>query len=527
LIRGKHVKQSLFKVILGTRFTVRSFNVPIHMRRTHVQGTITSRSCQRQLFRYYFLAVISIMQIRFRRSAFALATIANVATLAFAQTPPASPQLQGPPAVPSDAPTVMACVDGRSYQCSGTDAIRTDNGVILTGSGVQVYGNSTSDLAAANANVGGATGMALASGGVAEMRIAKDANFAGSNPALILNKLGIKWDDKAERPTIIETFQATQGRTVFTANGTLASVSLPDPSNLGFYDFATKGTAATQANYANNRYFPRMNNPPRCGTDTPPGACPTVETAGVQVTPGDWRTVGAIPDETDASRLHEDGDVHAGNGKPGANGQPTVLPDASGVGVPFPGSKGFRDLRNLSYQYANLAKWLTQDAVGIPEWGGTNEHNQNRRGIIAYGDVTSSASVPDTGTTSYPGFAYGWYARTANEEPVPFFAGATVTIDFATRQVAVAVANAITEDAVAAPLAAINFNAAAGLGANGSNVANYLAGPIAAGTLTGGLGGRLFGPGVTAAPAEVGTVFSLADPATGAVLIGGIIARRR
>jgi hypothetical protein len=475
------------------------------------------------------------MQIQFRLSAFALATLASVAALAPADpvlaqtgpTTPAPPPVQGPPAVTGNAPTAMACVDGPSYQCSGSDAIRTDNGVILTSSGVQVYGTSTSDLAANNPNVGGATGMALASGGVAEMRIAKDTNFQVSNPALILNKLGIKWDDKKERPTIIETFQATQGRTVFTANGTLASVSLPDPSNLGFYDYATKGTAATQANYANNRYFPRMNNPPRCGTDTPPGACPTVETAGVQVTPGDWRTGGAIPDEAGASRLHEDGDVHAGNATPGPNGQPTALPGGSGIGVPFPGSKGYRDLRNLSYQYANLAKWLTKDAVSIPEWGGANEHNQNRRGLIAYGDVTAPASVPNTGTASYSGLAYGWYARAANEDPAPVFAFAAITVDFATRQVAVAVGNAITEDAMAAPLAAVNFNSAAGLGASGSNVANYLTGPVAAGTLTGALGGRLFGPGGTAAPPEIGAAFSLADPATGAVLIGGIIARRR
>jgi hypothetical protein len=440
---------------------------------------------------------------------------------------PAAPPVQGPAPVTGNATTFMTCVDGPSYQCSGSNAIRTDNGVILTSSGVQVYGRSTSDVAANNPNVASATGMALASGGAAEMRISKDTNFTASNPVLILRNLGINWAGKAERPTIIETFQATQGRTVFTANGTVASVSLPPPSDLGFYDYASKGRTATQPNYANNRYFPRIDNPPRCGPETPPGACPSVETAGVRVTAGDWRTGGVVPDEAGAGRLHEDGDIHAGNGPPGPNGQPTVLPGGSGVAVPFPGSKGYRDLRNFSFQYVNLAKWLTQDGVAIPEWGGVNEHNQNRRGILAYGNVTAPGEVPAAGTAAYSGFAYGWYARNAIEEPVPFFASAALTIDFATRQVAVAVTNALTEDATLTPLAGVNFNAVVGLGANGSNVANYLAGPVTVGALTGGLGGRLFGLDGAAVPAEVGTAFSLADPTSGAVLIGGIIARHR
>lgn len=464
----------------------------------------------------------------------ALTVVASVAAVtpaspAFAQASPptpAVPPVQGPAAVAGNATTIMTCVDGPSYQCSGSEAIRTDNGVILTSSGVQVYGKSTSDLAANNPNPTGATGMMLASGGLAELHISKDANFVGSSPALTLSKLGISWEGKTERPTIIETFQPTQGRTVLTANETIASVPLPDSSDLRFYDYATKGPAATQANYANNRYFPRANNPSRCGTDTPPGACPSEETVGVQVVSGDWRTGGSIPDEVGASRLHEDGDVHAGNGPPGPNGQPTVLPGGSGVGVPFPGSKGYRGLRNLGFQYANLAKWQTQDGVNIPEWGGTNEHNQNRRGIIAYGDVTAPASVPAAGTASYAGFAYGWYASTLNDGPMSFFADAIITVDFATRQVTVTVANAMTEEATPVSLPAVNFNFGAGLGANGSNVANYFAGPITAGALTGGIGGRVFGPGGAAAPAEVGTAFSLADPA-GATLIGGVIARRR
>lgn len=469
------------------------------------------------------------MQVPIRLSLLALAAASVVATLT-AHNPAsaqAAPPVPGPAAVTGDVTTVMTCADGSNYQCSGQAAIRTDNGVILTGSGVQVYGKSTSDLAANNTNVTSATGMMLASGGTAEMRIAKDANFLGTNPALVLNNLGISWDGRTERPAIIDVFEPTQGRTVFAADGALAPVPLPEPSNLGFYDFAAKGPAATQANYANNRYFPRENNPPRCGADTPAGACPSIETTGVKLAAGDWRTGGTLPDEAAANRLHEDGDVHAGNGIPGPNGQPTVLPGGSGIGVPFPGSKGYRSVRNLGYQYANLTKWLTQDAVGIPEWGGTNEHNQNRRGVIAYGNVTAPASVPATGNATYSGFAYGWYAPNAVEEPVPFIANATITVDFAARQAAVAVANAVAEEATPAPIAAANLNSVAGLGANGSNVANYFNGPVSVGAMRGGLGGRLFGPGGAAAPLEAGTAFSLSDSASGAVLIGGIIARRR
>lgn len=40
----------------------------------------------------------------------------------------------------------MFCADGAGVQCSGDAAVRTENGVTLSNSGVQVYGNSTSDL---------------------------------------------------------------------------------------------------------------------------------------------------------------------------------------------------------------------------------------------------------------------------------------------------------------------------------------------------------------------------------------------
>lgn len=423
-----------------------------------------------------------------------------------------------PAAVDAGASTVMSCADGPTYQCSGP-VLRTENGVIFSSSGVQVYGKSTSDLQPNNPNVASATGLALASGGYAEMRIAKDANFVASSPALILRNLGISWDGKNERPPIVETFNPTQGRTALNANGALINAALPDSADLTFYDYASKGADATQANYANNRYFPRAaSNPSRCPVGTPPASCPTVETIGSHYVAGDWRAGGTNADIVNAERLHEDGDVHAGNGTPGG----------SGVGVPFPGSKGFRALQNYSFRYANMTKWETQDGVDIVEWNAANEHNQRHQGVIAYGDVTAPVAVPATGTASYVGTARGWYAANGSIDAVPFVASATMTVDFAARKVTVAIQNAKTDD-TAATAVPVSFQSTAWMGASGTNVANYLTGAVdAGGGLAGGISGRYFGPvAAGSVPAETGATFSLANATTGQTVIGGFVAMKQ
>ena len=168
----------------------------------------------------------------------------------------------------------MSCVEGVSYQCSGADILRTNNGVALTRSGVQVYGRSTGDvLNPTNANI--ATGLALATGGTAEIR----SHRTGGNPdkvALLLKNMGIRWDATSERPQIIELFDPTgpldslsTSRVELGGSGALVYSTLPPTSDLGFYDFGTLGANGTQAHYANNRYFPRTD-PARC--DTPPCA---------------------------------------------------------------------------------------------------------------------------------------------------------------------------------------------------------------------------------------------------------------
>lgn len=415
---------------------------------------------------------------------------------------------------PVSAPTIMSCVDGPLYQCSGGTSIRVDNGVALTSSGVQVYGRSTSDLANPNPNKLVALGLALASGGLADVRIAKDATGVITAPVLLLSNLGLTWDGKNERPLIIEAFEPTQGRTQLTAAGTIASVPLPPNSDQNFFDLGTKGAAAaTQANYANNRYFPRAT-PIQC----PAGqTCASTESAGLQYFRGDWRTGGDILDTASAVRLHSDGDARAGEV----------------AGLPFPGTKGYRSLFTWNRQDVNLAMWTTQDTVQIAEWDvtGANEHNKIRRGVVAFGAVTDSNTVPAAGTATYLGTAYGWYAGNATEDPVVFHATASMVVNFVTRQVEVTIANAATHDAAATPLPVVALKSLTAMGAANTNVANYFTGPVNTGTLQGGVSGRYFGPiapagASEAGPAELGGAFSLSNATTGAALVAGFIARK-
>jgi hypothetical protein len=432
------------------------------------------------------------------------------------------PPIVVPGPVPDTTPTTMSCVDGPSFQCSGDKIIRTENGVALTSSGVQAYGTSTSDLAANNPETTTAYGLAVASGGLAEVRLAKDGSGA------VLSKLGISWNGKVERPPIIETFRTAQARVKLGANGVISFWPLPDPSDYAYYDFADNGIAATQANYGNNAYFPRgEDNPPRCTS------CQTYESKGAEFQRGDWSAGGQNPDHTSAQRLHGDGDIHAGNGRPGSDGKPTILPGGSGIGVPFPGSKGYRSLDNWSLRYGNLSTWVTQDTVSIVEWApGSYEHSAMRRGVVAFGDVTSPAAVPVSGTATYSGIAYGWYASDGGGAPdnPKFFRGTVrVTVNFATRETSVSLQDSFANIATMPPLPAVDFHAAARIGAAGANIANYFTGPLDNGSMKGGVSGRYFGPVVASGtngsgPAELGGAFSMSNSATGAAVVGGFIA---
>lgn len=429
----------------------------------------------------------------------------------------------GPAAVPATTQMAMSCVGGTGMQCSGNTIIRTENGIALTSSGVQVYGKSTSDLLTPNPDTTKAVGFAPASGGTAEMRITKDATTgAVSSPALLLQNLGLSWDGKIDRPQIVETFMTASGRALLNADRSISTVALPASSDLTFWDYATKGQGATQANYANNSYFPRTGNPVRCPTGMAPADCKDTEATPIVNTAGDWRTGGTIPDKAEVSRLHSDGDIHAGDG----------VPDSSGSGIPFPGSKGYRSLVDWGYQYANIGTWISSDTTLIQEWAQqNNEHTLNRRGIVTFGQVTDTAAVPATGKASYRGFVYGWYSADPNKDPEVITGDADITVDFATRQVTVKVANTITYTATGTPVP-VTFTATAAMGAAGTNVTNYLTGTVNNGTLKGGLSGRFFGPVAAAgasgnAPAEIGGAFQMNNATSGALALGGFIGRKQ
>lgn len=439
----------------------------------------------------------------------------------------------GPAAVPATAQMAMSCVGGANVQCSGDTIIRTENGIALTNSGVQVYAKSTSDLLNPNPDTTKAVGFAPASGGTAEMRITKDAaTGVVSSPALLLQNLGLTWDGKSERPQIVEIFMTTSGRALLNADRSISTVALPASSNLAFWDFATKGLNATQINYANNSYFPRTGNPVRCPAGMAAADCKNTEATPIVNTAGDWHTGGTIPDKMEVSRLHSDGDVHAGDGPPDANGNPTQLPNSSGFGIAFPGSKGYRSLVGWGYQYANLGAWISSDTTLLQEWTQqNNEHTLNRRGIVTFGQVTDTAAVPATGTASYRGFVYGWYSADPNKDPEVITGDADITVDFAARQVTLKVANTITYTATGTPVP-VTFTATAAMGAAGTNVTNYLTGTVDNGTLKGGLSGRFFGPAAASgtsgnAPAEIGGAFQMNNATSGALAIGGFIGRKQ
>lgn len=427
---------------------------------------------------------------------------------------------------PVSGPTTMSCPDGSTYQCSGGSILRTDNGVALTSSGVQAYGISTSDLANPNPNPTAATGLRIATGGLAEVRLAKDPGGVLSAPVLLLSNLGLSWDGKTERPPIIETFATTQGRTVVGQNGAVSSVALPAASDLNFFDVATKGGSGTQTNYANNRYFPRTEAV-RC----PAGqTCANAESAGLRFAPGDWRAGGAVIDTSSATRLHSDGDARAGAGPTAPNGSVTPFPGSDGLGIPFPGTKGYRDLATWNLDFANLATWVSQDTVQIAEWAASNEHNKNRRGAVAFGIVTDPATVPVAGTATYSGVLQGWYSPNGSTDPEPFRGAATVVVNFATRQVEVTFADTATNNAAPVPVP-VALKTVVATGAPQGNVANYFTGAVDNGTLSGGVSGRYFGPVVAQGtggngPIEVAGAFQLSNQTTGAAAVGGFIARK-
>jgi hypothetical protein len=314
-------------------------------------------------------------------------------------------------------------------------------------------------------------------------------------------------------------FEPTQGVSKVEPNGTLSwANTLPLPTDMTYYNWQGLGDKATQANYANNRYFPRTA-PVIC----PPGVtvCASTETAGIAYLVGPFRSGGTDPDRTTATRLHSDGDVKAG------------VPPGPVGGVPFAGNKGIRSLVAFSYDFANIGTWATEETVLVDEWANAGlEHTTNRRGVVAFGDTTPAAQVPSAGGIDYAGVVYGWYFSGSGTDLVYYRATATVSVNFDSRQVAIKISNAVQDGTTTSvPMAA---EVTTGMGASGSNVANYFTGAATsagADAMTGGIGGRFFGTvaqGRTGlGPAEIAGSFSLINNTSKASTVGGFIGRRQ
>ena len=425
--------------------------------------------------------------------------------------------------LPQQSGTSAVTCPASDMACTGDSVVQTDHGISVTASGVQVYAISTNDLLSPNPAPTLAYGLRPATGGMADVRISRAADGRLATVTLLLSKLGLSWDGKTERPLIIETFSPTQGRVQLDKAGLAQLEALPSFTDLNFFDFARRGAGGTQAHYANNIYFPRTE-PVRCLSDNP--GCPTVETTGLRAQLGDWRSGGDIPDNAWATRLHAEGATQAGAGID-ANGQPALLPGADGPGVPYPGFKGYRDYHHWSYAHANLGAWITQDTVLINEWGGGNEHNKMRRGLVAFGAVTAAAQLPSTGVARYRGRLHGWFSYAQGEDSYPIYGEVEADVDFAKRTVVLTFSGTRIDEGTLDPLP-LALTATTVM--SSAQVTSYFSGTASNPTFSGGMGARFFGPVVSGGsgegPAEIGGTFQLQTPNNGPVAIGGFLLRK-
>ncbi len=419
--------------------------------------------------------------------------------------------------------TIMSCQGSENTQCSGGRILGSDNGVAVTASGVQVYAVSTSDLMTPNPDATQAVGLRPATGGKVEVRLKRSAAGLIDSVALLMSDMGLSWDGKNERPPVIETFSTLQGRVQLDSNGQIIFGPLPLTSDQNFYDYETKGAAGTQANYANNIYFPRID-PVRCPANKQD--CPYEESPPLLITQGDWQTGGNLPDTVIATHLHSDGATQAGHIIPINNNNQLIF--FHDLGIPYPGFKGYRNYYQWSYGWANLAGWITQDTVMINEWGGNNEHNKMRRGYLAFGEVTNPAQMPTTGTATYTGTLRGWFSNNGIEDSNPIIGTVTAVVDFARQTVQINFSNTRLDvkDLSSVP---ISFTTTTNI--SSGNLANYFTGSINNGSVSGGLGARFFGPvttngGITG-PAEVAGSYTFQSPNNGPVAIGGFLLKKQ
>ena len=395
-----------------------------------------------------------------------------------------------------------ACPAGVSA-CSGA-ALGVSVGTIqLSKNGLQTIGFSTSDLLPTNANTAEAFGLLPVSQGFAEVRLLHDADTNISAVDLLLSQLGLFWDGKTERPRVIENFGLKRGRVQLAEQGMSTLTALP-PQGDAFWDNNAASFSGTQDHYANNHYFERSG--PVCETSS--ASCLAAANNGLRLISGNWRGGGLKPDQVNATRLHEDGATQA--------------PDQ----VPFAGFKGYRDLWNWNYQYAHVAGWVTKDTINIQEWGGGSEHNKERRGTIAFGQLTDPSTLPSTGSATYRGYARGWYSPDGLSELYSIAADIQVVVDFATQRASLQLLNVRIDEVLPA-----NLEPTIKLTVGSTNLLpfatpiNTAVGPIMHGDAAGYAGLRFYGPANGSAPPELSGSFSIKG-LSGISAIGGFIARR-
>ena len=401
----------------------------------------------------------------------------------------------------SGAGTTGSCPTGAS-DCSGAAETARLAAIKLTASGVQTITASTNDLLATPRQRGPeaqvAYGLTPFDKGLAEVRVARNGEGLVTALNLLLSGMGISFDGNTDRPRIVEAFALPRGRVELGAQGMAQLVALPPGTDTGFWNNNPASFTGTQANYANNIYIGRAAATGRCNGDA---ACIAAANNGLDLQRGDWRSGGVRPDEVGASRMHEDG--------------ATMGPDQTPI------LKGYRSLWSWNYAHAHLSGWVTQDTVEIVEWGGTDEHNTERRGIVAFGKPAAASALPNTGTVRYIGLSRGWYSPDGVTQAYPITADVEVTANFAAanRNAVIRVFNLRIEESQnpAQQLAAESTNTLA-LAAG----QNYVLGTMTHGGASGNLGARFFGPVVNGGPQEIAGVFSVRGSSTNPI-VGAIV----
>ncbi len=114
----------------------------------------------------------------------------------------------------------------------------------MTTSGVQTYAISTNDLLQPNPAPGIAYGLQPATGGLADLRVKRDATGLTSGVTLLLSKFGLSWDGTTERPLVIETFETKQGRVQLNSAGIATLLPLPPPTDINLSTTPSKAPLA-------------------------------------------------------------------------------------------------------------------------------------------------------------------------------------------------------------------------------------------------------------------------------------------